>query len=584
MLLKHRYQRLTMGALLIGMSSLSARAAPYSSLRETSFVVSNTHDSGDGSLRQAILDANAHPGRDRVDFDIRSEPGPAQMNVILAEDLLPPITDPVMIDGASQRGYSPEHGPLVEISGTYLNKSCAGVESGVYRDFPGLDIVNNLYGDASGTTIRGLKVSHFCQGISITASLDNPQVSCLGSGETNLRIGDITIEDNVIEGNLDGNGAVDLCFADNSTITGNLFVHNGDHIEVTRSQDILIEGNAGTDAQDALELVRSQQVTVKQNRFRNTRRNGIISVFEASNNRILQNEVTDVAATGIALANGNTAIGNTIMRAGWFGIVIRGGSNNTVSENIVKNNRLGGIAVSAGTFLYLADCSIDESGNPFDCGVRSPLVDLRVEGDAHDNVIRNNEIAFNDGPGIVVGGKFEDFNGNERSASRNRLSANRIYANQGPGIDLSDETQSVFFAAEEPIVGAYGEIVLAKGDGVTLNSSAILANAGQAFPVLTSAQLTADRLIVQGTLASPNPRTVTIEIFANPTPTPGGDPTGYGEGAIFLSTARPNAQGTFTASLPPVPIGTLITATATNADGNTSEFAKNIAAQVRQGP
>jgi parallel beta-helix repeat protein len=286
---------------------------------------------------------------------------------------------------------------------------------------------------------------------------------------------------------------------------------------------------------------------------------------------------------GIVLSNNNVAQGNIITRSGWFGIEILGGSNNLVSDNIVENNGLGGIAVNASTFIFLAECSIDEIGNPFDCGVRSPLTDLSVEGDAFNNVIRNNRIAFNHGPGIVIGGRFKDFNGNERRAAHNSLSGNIIYANEGLGIDLSDETRSVFFAAEEPIVGAFGEIVLAMADGVTPNNSAILANDGQNFPMLTSARATAGGLVVRGTMDTADPRTIVIEFFANPMPMPGSDPSGYGEGAVFLGQARPNRQGKFTASLPPVPIGTLITATATDADGNTSEFAKNIEAQFQPG-
>lgn len=69
-----------------------------------------------------------------------------------------------------------------------------------------------------------------------------------------------------------------------------------------------------------------------------------------------------------------------------------------------------------------------------------------------------------------------------------------------------------------------------------------------------------------------------IEFFANPVPTPGGDPSGHGEGAVFLGAAKPNPLGKFTASLPPVPVGTLITATATDAASNTSEFGANVVA------
>jgi len=61
-------------------------------------------------------------------------------------------------------------------------------------------------------------------------------------------------------------------------------------------------------------------------------------------------------------------------------------------------------------------------------------------------------------------------------------------------------------------------------------------------------------------------------------PSPGGDPSGYGEGAVFLGKIRPNKQGRFSTVLPKVPLGTLISATATDAQGNTSEFAANIPA------
>lgn len=71
---------------------------------------------------------------------------------------------------------------------------------------------------------------------------------------------------------------------------------------------------------------------------------------------------------------------------------------------------------------------------------------------------------------------------------------------------------------------------------------------------------------------------VTIEFFANPVPIPSGDPSGYGEGAIFLGSKKPNPQGKFTATLSPVAVGTLITATATDANGNTSEFSAIIEA------
>ena len=63
----------------------------------------NTNDSGIGSLRQAILNADANPGLDTIDFDI---PG-AGVHTISPASALPTITDPVVIDGYTQPGASP---------------------------------------------------------------------------------------------------------------------------------------------------------------------------------------------------------------------------------------------------------------------------------------------------------------------------------------------------------------------------------------------------------------------------------------------------------------------------------------------
>ena len=59
-------------------------------------VVTNTADSGPGSLRQAILDSNAATGAtNTIDFDI---PGPG-VQTIAPLSPLPAITNPVLIDG-----------------------------------------------------------------------------------------------------------------------------------------------------------------------------------------------------------------------------------------------------------------------------------------------------------------------------------------------------------------------------------------------------------------------------------------------------------------------------------------------------
>src|SRR6476620_8609971 len=72
----------------------------------TTFTVLNTNDAGAGSLRQAILDANAHVnsgGPDRIHFGI---PGTG-LHTIRPAARLPDVTDPVVIDGYTQAGASP---------------------------------------------------------------------------------------------------------------------------------------------------------------------------------------------------------------------------------------------------------------------------------------------------------------------------------------------------------------------------------------------------------------------------------------------------------------------------------------------
>jgi hypothetical protein len=81
------------------------------------FVVTNTNDSGSGSLRQAILDANARPGSDDIEFAIPASTDP-ELNVpvdgfdpvtqtwrIQLETALPTISDTVSIDGYTQAHF-----------------------------------------------------------------------------------------------------------------------------------------------------------------------------------------------------------------------------------------------------------------------------------------------------------------------------------------------------------------------------------------------------------------------------------------------------------------------------------------------
>jgi hypothetical protein len=117
--------------LLLTVSSLSTALA-------LNFNVTNTNDSGPGSLRQAILDANAGASGDTIHFSIGTG-----VKTITPTTQLPTISFPVIIDGSTQHGFTST--PLIEISGATLGNNGNGlvIDSG-----------------GSGSTIRSLVINH----------------------------------------------------------------------------------------------------------------------------------------------------------------------------------------------------------------------------------------------------------------------------------------------------------------------------------------------------------------------------------------------------------------------------------------
>ena len=113
------------------------------------FTVTNTSDSGTGSLRQAILDANANPGLDTIDFNIPGT-GPHTIQPLSA---LPRITDPAVIDGYTQPGATPNTNPIGTGLNTVLMIELDGSRAG--------STTISLSVRASNSTVRGLVINRF---------------------------------------------------------------------------------------------------------------------------------------------------------------------------------------------------------------------------------------------------------------------------------------------------------------------------------------------------------------------------------------------------------------------------------------
>ena len=114
----------SLSAFLVALLGLAASSTA------ATFTVVNTDDSGAGSLRQAILDANSSPGTDTVTFNM---PG-SGVHTIQPSTVLPAVTDAVTIDGYTQPGANPNTlvaGDnavlLIEIDGTNLGAGASGI-------------------------------------------------------------------------------------------------------------------------------------------------------------------------------------------------------------------------------------------------------------------------------------------------------------------------------------------------------------------------------------------------------------------------------------------------------------------------
>jgi hypothetical protein len=125
-------------------------AASADAAFSNTFTVTSTTDSGAGSLRQAINDANANPGADTIEFNIVA----SGVQTIAPATSLPPITEAVTIDGYTQPGSSPNTHPVSQGLDTILRIAVDGSAA------PG----RGLEVRATDVTIRGLAIHGFSQG------------------------------------------------------------------------------------------------------------------------------------------------------------------------------------------------------------------------------------------------------------------------------------------------------------------------------------------------------------------------------------------------------------------------------------
>jgi parallel beta-helix repeat protein len=511
-------------------AAVLALGAPGAASAAT-FVVNNNGNASDSSvgngvcrtsgnvctLRAAIQEANATTALDTINFAIGTG-----LQRITISSALPTITRPVIIDGWSQPGFS--GAPLIELHGSNVSSDGIKLQGG-------------------GSTLRGLIVNNFGDdGIHITGSGGNVIEGCYvgtnadgsapdGNDETGIRIetannrvgGTQIAQRNVVSGNK-GRGTTGAIYVYGEAATGNI-----------------IQGNfIGLDATGMFAMGNEARGVA----LHNAPANFVGGLQPGAGNLIAGNRATGVRMWGEA--DGNYILANWIgvnrlgeMQVGLWpepgtlsnarGVQMRS-DNNIVAYNFIAGNSYEGV------LFY------DGWGK-----------DYEPTATASNNLVYGNIITANgmvpfgpDGPGggIIV-----------NAGSGNKLIANSIYGNLAFGINLQFHDWDSIDAND----------FLDADDG---------GNKRQNYPELWWSSNAGGQTTVHGKLHSSPNGTFTLLFYSNTAC----DPSGHGEGRFFLGGTNvvTNGDGDVEYSFP---LGQLVTpgwalsATAMDADGNTSEFA-----------
>jgi hypothetical protein len=520
------------------------------------FTVTNTDDSGVGSLRKAILDANASPGADIIAFNI---PGPGVHTISLLS-VLPPLTDNagVRINGYTQPGSSPNTLAIGDDAVLLIELSGGG--EGFFAGGGYCLSVRSSSNHIRGMVINNCRNGSGFFGVAIEDGSNNVVSGCfLGTDAKGA-----SAKPNLSGVVVDGSSLTPFGAPNHTTIGGtspperNLMSGNfseGILIGVG-SSDSLIDGNyIGTDATGRGTVSNVAGITVNA-----SQRNIIGGMASGSGNLVSGNIASGIlfGIAGQALVQGNrigTDGSGSLSVPNGTGVWIQEGAGSIVvggttpqTRNLISGNAFYGVRafrpMSAPAVIGNL-IGTDLTGTaPLGNGRDGILLGSGSLADTVGGTVMDNVIAFNGAAGVAVGVDPSD------GFSGNRIAGNSIHDNGRLGIDLGS-------------------------DGVTANDpgdSDTGPNNLQNFPVLSSAVSDEISTRVQGTLNSLAATTFTVQFFSSPNC----DASGHGEGQNFLGEASVTTDSTgnanFQVSLSSVSADQVITATATDPSGNTSEF------------
>lgn len=603
---------------------------PAAPVRAAAFPVTNTNDSGPGSLRDAITAANGSAGSDVIQFNI---PG-SGVKTISPATALPTITDPVTIDGYTQPGASANTQAvgtdavlLIELSGAGAPQGTDGLRldtddstirgliingwkpaaspdpndprgHGV-RVLPGADR-NVVNGNFIGTNSAGSAAAANDVGVLVEGGSDN-LVGGSTPGARNLISGNTTLGIRIL-------GLPSGAGTERALVQGNYIGTNADGsnpvpnrvgvLVVGRAVDTLIGGTSlaarNVISGNADFGVILSSTTVGDNPDRAVVAGNYIGLSAAGTSAVANGDGIVVVSEGSTV--GSPGAGNVISGNADDGIIVGevafgGGSSNLVVQgNLIGTTPAGdaalanlgdGISSTFGTGTLVGGFEEGQGnvisgngGSGINQGVDSGPISAygNSVGTGADGATNVGNGAY----GIVVraAGQF-NFIGAAQDGGGNVIAFNAL-----DGVAVTDET---FALLSRNSIHSNGGLGIDLGDdGVTPNDPGDAddgPNQLQNYPTLDSAVLLSDgttRIRVQLDV-QPN-ETYTVEFFSNT----GADPTGFGEGQTYLGSADivvgPSGQADELVTLPvSIPVGTPVTTTvAFGIEAFTSEFSEAI--------
>ena len=337
--------------------------------------VTNTNDGGSGSLRQAIIDANANPDYSFINFDI---PGGCPQTISPAS-ALPAITQGVRIDAYSQPGSAAN----TRDSGDNA-KRCV-ILDGQGAIGTGLDFSGS---PSTQFWLQGIAIGGFtANGLRLSGGTDD----FVWGSQFGGRVGAVTLAGN-------GNGISLGVLAESASIGGDAAVQRN-----------VIAGSNGSG------------ITI-----------GAVGFFASNDNEIVNNLIgtwggeTAAAGNGTGIrigTGGNIVRDNVIVNGSADGILLTGTG---ATGNTIEHNRIG----RTDTFcipIPVPHCFPDAAPNQ--------RHGIRIESGAHDNFVSANSIWNSGSMGISIGGSGK---GNRLSANSVYQSALYGIDLDGSGLNDND--------------------------------------------------------------------------------------------------------------------------------------------------